>query len=115
MGSLCAGRTAGMDHYAKSMKEYVAADRGIKLPPSLKSHFAKVVERNLRDDGLLCPEVSIKNLSDWVYDSPDRCPSIRLSYEVWHQIVKNKTDRLKDSDMEDYHPLICLPYVDFIT
>lgn len=109
------GGLQGMDDYAKPMKEYVAADRGIKLPPSLKSHFAKVVERNLRDDGLLCPEVSIKNFSDWIYDSPDRCPSIRLSYEVWHQIVKNKGDRLKDSDMEDYQHLICLPYVDFIT
>lgn len=109
------GRLMGMDHYAKQMKEYVAADRDIKRPPSLKSHFAKVVERNLRDDGILCPEVPINNFSDWVYDNPDRCPSIRLSYEVWHQIVKNKGDRLRDSDMEDFQHLICLPYVDFIT
>ena len=54
------GGLQGMDHYAKSMKEYVAADRGIKLPPSLKSHFAKVVERNLRDDGLLCQRFQLK-------------------------------------------------------
>lgn len=109
------GGLQGLDRYAKSMMEYVAADRGINLPPSLKSHFAKVVERNLRDDGISCTEVSIKNFSNWVYESPYPCPSIRLSYEVWHQIVKNKGDRLEDSDMEDYQHLICLPYVDFIT
>jgi hypothetical protein len=105
----------GLGQYSKLMKKYVAADRGVKALPSLKGHFAKVIERNLRDDGLSYPGMSIKEFSNWVYDTPSRCPSIRLSYEVWYQIVKNKSDRLEDSDMEDYQHLICLPYVDFMT
>jgi len=109
------GGLQGLDCYAKEMKGYVAADRAIRKPPSLKGQFTKVVERNLRDDGLSCQGVSIKNFANWIYDNPNRCPSIRLSYEVWHEIVKNKGDRLADSDMEDYQHLICLPYVDLIT
>lgn len=109
------GELQGLDRYGAQMKALVAADRSMKNPPSLKSHFAKVVERNLRDDGLSRPNVSIKQFANWVYDNPIRCPSVRLSYEVWHQIVKNKSDRLADSDMEDYQHLICLPYVDFMT
>ena len=40
---------------------------------------------------------------------------MRLGYEVWHQLGKNKTDRLEDSDMEDYQHVLCLPYVDLMT
>lgn len=109
------GGLQGLDCYAKAMKKYVAADRALRKPPSLKSHFTKVVERNLRDDGLSCRGVSIEEFANWIYDSPNRCPSMRLSYEVWHQIVKNKGDRLAVSDMEDYQHMICLPYVDLIT
>ncbi len=104
------GGLQGMDHYAKPMKEYIAADRGIKLPPNLKSHSRRWLNATCVMTVYYPQRFQLK-ISDWVYDSPGRCPSIRLSYEVWHQIVKNKGDRLKDSDMEDYQtlhmPAIC--------
>jgi hypothetical protein len=107
------GALKGLETFAKPMKALISKDRNIGRPPSLGSHFAKIIERNLRDDGLSCSEV--KSFANWIYKNPHRCPGIRLSYEVWHQIVKNRTDGLEDSDMEDHQHLICLPYVDRIT
>jgi len=107
------GGLKGLETFAKPMKALISKDRKIARPPSLASHFTKVIERNLRDDGLSCSEV--KSFANWIYTNPHRCPGIKLSYEVWHQIVKNRTDGLEDSDMEDYQHLICLPYVDRIT
>ncbi len=46
------GGLQGLDCHAKMMRKYVAADREMKSLPNLKSHFVRVIERNLRDDGL---------------------------------------------------------------
>ena len=108
-----AGSLKGLNTFAKPMRAFIAADRNLERPPSLESHFAKVIERSLRDDRLFCSDA--KTFAKWIYNNPQRCPGIRLSYEVWHQIVRNRTDGLQDSDMEDHQHLICLPYVDRLT
>ena len=102
-----------MEDFAKPMRALIERDRNTIRPPSVKSHFAIVLEKELRGDGLSCGEM--KSFTDWVYENPNRCPGIRLSFEIWRQIVMNKTDGLEDSDMEDYQHIICLPYVDAIT
>ena len=107
------GALKGMDDYAGTMRSLILKDRSITRLPSLKSHFVEVIGRELRGDGLSCS--ATQEFSNWMYENSNRCPGIRLSYEVWHQIVKNKTDVLQDSDMEDYQHLINLPYVDVIT
>lgn len=109
------GALQGLDSYADKVRKVVSADRRVKKPPSLKANFARMIERNLKLFNLSCPGVRVQDFANWVYDDPYRCPSIRLGYEVWHKIVKNKTDPLEDSDMEDYQYLTCLPYVDLMT
>lgn len=103
----------GMEELAKTMRDLIAKDRNAIRPPSVKSHFAMVLEKQLRSDGLSCGEM--KNFTNWIYESPNRCPGIRLSFEVWREIVMNKTDALEDSDMEDHQHIICHPYVDLVT
>jgi len=102
-----------IDNFATPMKAIVASDRKMPKLPNLKSHFVTVIQRNLRDDRLSCSDT--KGFANWIYKNPNRCPAIRMAYEVWYQIVKNKTDALEDSDMEDYQHLNSLPYVDLIT
>ncbi len=109
------GALQGLESYAEKMRKLVSADRSLKKPPGLKTNFAKMIERNLKRFNLSCPGIPVQDFAKWVYDNPYRCPSIRLGYEVWHKIVKNKTDRLEDSDMEDYQHLTCLPYADLMT
>lgn len=109
------GGLQGLESYARRMRELVTLDRSLKRPPNLKTHFAKMIERNLKLYSLSCSSVSLPDFANWIYENPIRCPAIRLGYEVWHKIVKNRTDALEDSDMEDHQHLICLPYVDFMT
>lgn len=90
-------------------------DRGLSNPPNLRAHFVRVIERNLKLSKLPYPSGGLFEFADWIYETPNRCPAIRLVYEVWHKITKNKTDPLDDSDMEDLMHLSCLPYVDFMT
>lgn len=109
------GALEGLESYANQMRQIVAADRRLNKPPTLKANFAKMIERNLRLYKLSWSGVVLLDFANWIYENPNRCPAIRLGYEVWHKIVKNKTDPLEDSDMEDYQHLTCLPYVDFMT
>jgi hypothetical protein len=111
----CHGALEGLESYANQMRQIVAADRRLNKPSPLKANFAKMIERNLKLYKLSWSGVDLSDFADWIYENPNRCPAIRLGYEVWHKIVKNKTDPLEDSDMEDYQHLTCLPYVDFMT
>lgn len=110
----CHGALQGLESYAHTMRQLIAADRSLRKPPSLKSNFVKTIERNLRLHKVPYSHVSLPAFANWVYEKPFRCPSVRLRYEVWHKIVKNKTDLLEDSDMEDYQHLTCLPYVELM-
>jgi len=109
------GVLKGLENYADQMRWIVAADRCLNKPPTLKANFTKVIERNLILSKLSSSGMDISGFANWIYENPIRCPAIRLVYEIWHKIVKNKTDLLEDSDMEDYQHLTCLPYVDFMT
>lgn len=109
------GALKGLENYADWMRQIVAADRCINRPPTLKANFAKVIERNLMQSKLFSSGMDISGFANWIYENPNRCPAIRLVYEIWHKIVKNKTDLLEDSDIEDYQHLTSLPYVDLMT
>lgn len=75
----------------------------------------KTIEWHFKLFSIPFPNSPVSDLANWIYQNPCRCPSIRLTYEVWHQVVKNKTDVLEDSDMEDYQHLSYLPYVELMT
>ena len=109
------GGLQGLESYAPKMKDLIAADRSLLNPPSLKTNFVNVLQRNLELYKLSMSTASLPAFASWVYNTANRCPSIRLGHEVWHKIVANRTDALEDSDLEDYQHLTCLPYVDLMT
>ncbi|MGD9849920.1 MAG: hypothetical protein AB7T38_01505 [Nitrospirales bacterium] len=111
----CHGALKGLESYAHTMRQRISADRSLGKAPSLKGNFVSMIERNLMLNHIPFTNVSLPDFANWVYEEPFRCPSVRLCYEVWHKIVKNKTDLLEDSDMEDYQHLTCLPYVELMT
>jgi hypothetical protein len=111
----CYGALNGLESYAPTLKQLMAADRALTKPPSLKANFLKMIDRKLKDYGITCSATFASALANWVYEKPFRCPSVRLGYEVWHKLVKNKADALEDSDMEDYQHMTCLPYVDLMS
>jgi hypothetical protein len=111
----CYGGLKGLESYAPTLKQLMAADRALTKPPSLKTNFVKMIERKLKDYGIKCSATFASALANWIYEKPFRCPSVRLGYEVWHKLVKNKADALEESDMEDYQHITCLPYVDVMS
>ncbi|MCS6329150.1 MAG: hypothetical protein H8K06_18995, partial [Nitrospira sp.] len=111
----CHDSLRGLESYANRMRQIIAADRSMPKTPAAKAHFKKVIENKLRLHNLSWVGVDLSGFAQWIYASPARCPAIRIGYEVWRKIVKNRTDSLEDSDMEDYQHLTNLPYVDAMT
>ena len=48
-----------------------------------------------------------------MYESPSRCPGVRLSYETLHRFRRNRQDRPEASDIIDLVRIAAVPYVDF--
>lgn len=111
----CSGSLLGLSQYSERMKETMKTDRSLENPPSVCSAFLRTVEQDIQDLQLSIHPQEILSLGKWIYENPLRCPSLRLNFEMWHEIRKNKTDFLVDSDLEDYQHLSLLPYIDFMT
>ena len=88
----CYDALKGLESYAPTLKDLMAADRAQSKPPSLKAHFIKMIDRKLKGYSMTYSPLSASALANWVYEKPFRCPSVRLGYEVWHKLVKNKRD-----------------------
>jgi len=109
------GALGGFDKYAEKLRETFEADRALNPRPSLKANFAVTIERHSKNYNLQIPQKGLKAFANWIYSNPMRCPSIRLGYELWHKMVKNITDIPTDSDLEDFHNIDCLPYIEAMT
>lgn len=109
------GALGDFDNFASKLKKSFEADRAIKPRPKLKDNYAKTTGLNIRQNHLKIPPEKIKSFANWVYSNPARCPSDRLGYELWHKMVRNIKDIPGDSDLEDFHNIGCLPYVDIMT
>lgn len=54
-------------------------------------------------------------VGEYIYHEPNRCPSSRLVFEVFHSLVDDLGDKLGDGDLGDLSQLFALPYVDRFT
>ncbi|HEX4810022.1 MAG TPA: hypothetical protein VH325_13880 [Bryobacteraceae bacterium] len=82
---------------------------------NLRDIFVKAVEANLRTYGLTPPAGGVVDFANWLYDNPRWCPAKRITFEMYHSLLRNSTDIPKDSDILDLNHLKALPYVDFLT
>jgi hypothetical protein len=102
--------------YGKQLIKILKTDRTMTNPPALKENFIKkTIPNDLRLYGIPEPAVGATPLAEWIYDKPTRCPGVRLGYEVYHQIRRNKSAKVRESDMVDLLRLGSLPYVDLMT
>jgi len=101
-------------HYG-AYQAVLAQDRALADPPTLRANFPSAVQRAIELHGVRTFDVEIQKLGEWIYSSPSRCPAKRLTYEVWHRLRSNITDKPKPSDMSDFNHLFALPYVDAAT
>jgi hypothetical protein len=50
-----------------------------------------------------------------IWDRPDWCPALRLSFEVVHQFFRDQGTKPTISDMIDFTRMLSVPYVDVFT
>jgi hypothetical protein len=96
-------------------RRLLVADRALVKPPPLAAHFRTKLRRDFETNGVPVLEEGIEPLADWIFEAPSRCPGLRLSYEVYHQIRANLGDPGFVQDFGDFSHVDCLPYVDAAT
>ncbi len=74
--------------------------------------FPEYVRQTLTQFNIAFPPDQVEALSRWIWAQTTRCPSLRWGYELYHQILRNATDRAGGSDIGDLTHAGCLPYVD---
>jgi len=86
--------------------------------PDYKQHIRKLpnsILKNLKLYNIDFPRDKVNDLATWILNNPNRCPATKLSYEVYHKIVRNLNDQGEVSDIPDFTHVDCIPYVDAIT
>jgi len=82
------------------LQALLSNDRRLEKPPLLSEHFRTKLGRDLHSYGI--PEPSnLDRLADWIYANPNRCPGLRLTYEVYHQIRATRAFRCRDSSRSE--------------
>ena len=86
------------------LRQVVSTDRALTRPPTLSAHFSEAITRDLTLYSLPIPPGGVEAFATGIYAVPWRCPSQRLSYELYHSLRMNRGDRPKPSDFGDlYH------------
>jgi hypothetical protein len=89
------------------------ADRAMTSPPTLPDHFVPMMIRTMEGHEIPPPAVGVEQFARWVYESPSRCPGVRLTFETYHRLRRNRTARPRASDIIDLARIPSVPYVDF--
>jgi hypothetical protein len=104
--------------YPRHVKRLRVAFESYRKRDGYKRHdlnFENKIAKDLRLYGIRFADQEIDELAKWIYEDSTRCPALRLGYEVFHKILRNLTDGVKDSDIPDFAHISCVPYVDAIT
>ncbi len=105
----------GLKGYAPKYRRLFEIERNIPDKPNLRKEFTYVVDRNLKSNKLEIPPQRLKSFAEWIYKEPKRCPSLRIGYEVHHNMVKDRKSIPQDSTMDDLNYANYIPYVDLIS
>jgi hypothetical protein len=117
------GRLPSTDRYAATFEKWVevnrvdaAAARGQRAYLRKLQHAYSRKIRNLLEP--LLPSgghMDYDRLGADLWDRPDWCPALRLSFEVVHQFFRDLGTRPTVSDMIDFTRMLSVPYVDVFT
>jgi hypothetical protein len=88
-------------------------DRRMARPPTLRDHFVSVMSRDLETHRIRPPAAGAEPFARWVFESPKRCPGVRLVYETYHRFRRNRAAKPAASDIMDLTRIASVPYVNF--
>lgn len=82
--------------------------------PSLQQ-FERYAERQLKLHGFSLPASRRSAFANWVYANPQRCPGLRLSFEVNQLLPQPTASHAAEADLRGLGHIHAIPYVDAIT
>ena len=102
---------------APFLRQQFAEDRKLSanIRKDLVGNFVETLRRYQKQWNLNYGGVEVDAFGRWIYENPARCPGLRLSYDVRHEILANPGDIPSDSDMPDFAHLFAIPYVEAAT
>jgi hypothetical protein len=72
-----------------------------------------MIIRALATHGIRPAAAVAEPFARWIYESPSRCPGVRLAYETQHRFRRDRAAHPGASDIIDLARITAIPYVDF--
>jgi hypothetical protein len=105
----------GYPNQSKMLHDKMELDRRRSDYKNHRQNFPNTLNQDLLLYIIHFPKEKIDELANWIWEKPSRCPSFRLGYEVYHKLLRNLNDKVKNSDIPDLAHVGCIPYVDSAT
>lgn len=103
--------------WGKLLEQQFKEDR--KLPvqtrKAIRKNFPVALRRHLSQFSIHFPEEKVRELAEWIYDDPTRCPGHRLAYDVRQELMNDLTKTVTANDISDIAHVEAVPYVDAVT
>jgi hypothetical protein len=105
------------EHHLATLQALLDADRQLlrRGQAPARQHFIRSVRRHAASHHVPLPAGREDEFAEWVYKSPDRCPGLRLSHEVFRALTANYADVPEVGDFSDFAQVFAVPYVDAAT
>lgn len=100
--------------YTKPFQKAFKLERELSKPPNLRHRFIKTIKNALLLNNIKILPQQLTPFAEWIYENITRCPSVRLGFEVYNNMVKNIGDTPKEGDIADFKHIHCIPYIDLI-
>jgi hypothetical protein len=104
-------------HRLQELRDVIEADRDLlrKGQSPSREHFIRSVKKHANTKRVLLPRGREDEFAEWLYKNPNRCPGLRLNYEIFRAITSNYGDRPQVGDFGDIGQIFAIPYVDVAT
>jgi len=82
---------------------------------SLRDIFVNAIPDRLRAHTISASGIDLKAFGKWLWHIPHRCPGLRLQFEAYHQLRRDKGMALQEGDLADFAHIAAIPYADLST
>ncbi len=105
------------ERYLRALQSLLEADRDLLRQgrSPAREHFVRSVKKHAGRHRVLLPQGREDEFAEWLYKNPNRCPGLRLSYEIFRAITSNYGDRPQVGDFGDLGHIFAIPYLDVAT
>ena len=111
------GAIQGYKRHAAGLRAQILGER--QLPASerlpLQNIFINAIPKRLADHGMYVPKIDLRVFGQWLWRVPSRCLGLRLQFEAYHHLLRDKSTAFQDGDIADFAHIAALPYTDFLT